>query len=207
MSTAEELNYHDGFNKPATMIMVRHRSCENLVLTQRGCDQDSFRGNRDFDKSWLSGSKDTVLRAAVGKACDNARCDLKDEVRTSTLAGSERGGPISDRLLWGQIAKSVKNKTVVLTLTVSAVSRFSKHCKNLTAHEGLALRMAFLVSFDHDTAEIPQFTHIYRGGCISKTLATSFGRPLIKNLRRSERSVPNLTGSALLSTLFIMYQV
>jgi hypothetical protein len=31
MSTAEEMNYHDGLNKPAAMIMVRIRSLLGLI--------------------------------------------------------------------------------------------------------------------------------------------------------------------------------
>jgi hypothetical protein len=80
MSTAEEMNYHDGPNKPVTMIMVRVIPLFRTPLNS--ChNQDSFAGRQDFDKSWLSGAKKTVLRLAVGKACDGVRYDVKCEVR------------------------------------------------------------------------------------------------------------------------------
>ena len=44
------------------------------------CNQDSFRGRRDFEKAWLSGARETALRTAVGKVCDGIRFDFKDEV-------------------------------------------------------------------------------------------------------------------------------
>ena len=57
--------------------------------------QDSFKGRQDFDKSWLSGGKETTLRMMVGKVCNDARYDLKNEVCHSV--GGERDGAAPNR--------------------------------------------------------------------------------------------------------------
>lgn len=80
VSTAEDVQYHDGHNKPLTMIMVRVSPLCSDIPNPHDI-QDSFKGRQDFDKSWLSGGKQTTLRIMVGKVCNDARYDMKTEVR------------------------------------------------------------------------------------------------------------------------------
>jgi len=63
---------------------------------------------------------------------------------TAIVTGCE---PLLIQYSHRQIAESVEKKHDVLTLTVNAVSHLSSQCGDIVAHEALAVRMAFLVSF------------------------------------------------------------
>ena len=83
------------------------------------------------------------------------------------------------------------------------MSRFSKHCNAIAAHEMLAICMAFLVRVWPLCCQVHSLDRSHSGRCMLRTPARSSGLLSTKNLGRLEKSARSLAGSVLLSALFL----